>query len=201
MMNFVATIGRNDPCPCKSGKKFKKCCLPAHQALATQQRKTSHPPKVREPIQARAPRDSGGAAFAHALASLLTMDDAIDDDGLTDLSNSAVDLANAGRLDEALAACARLLAEFPEVVDGLERSAMVHAKLGHHALAADLYRQAFVFVTDPSRKDDYEDQDYYREQAEKQQRLADSLRPSLRSLRERTAHEGRWTAPRLHRNA
>jgi tetratricopeptide (TPR) repeat protein len=175
MMNFMATIGRNDPCPCRSGKKFKKCCLPAHQALATQPRKTSLPPKVREPIQARAPQESGGAAFAHALASLLTMDDAIDDDGLTELSNSAVDLANAGRLDEALAACARLLAEFPEVVDGLERSAMVHAKLGHHALAADLYRQAFVFVTDPSRKDDYEDQDYYREQAEKQQRLADSL--------------------------
>jgi uncharacterized protein YecA (UPF0149 family) len=21
------TIGRNDPCPCKSGKKYKKCCL------------------------------------------------------------------------------------------------------------------------------------------------------------------------------
>lgn len=20
-------IGRNDPCPCESGKKFKKCCL------------------------------------------------------------------------------------------------------------------------------------------------------------------------------
>jgi len=20
-------IGRNDPCPCKSGKKYKKCCL------------------------------------------------------------------------------------------------------------------------------------------------------------------------------
>jgi len=111
-------------------------------------------------------------AFANAIASLLTMDD---DDGLTDLSNSAVDLANAGRLDEALAACARLLAEFPEVVDGLERSAMVNAKLGHHALAADLYRQAFEFVTDPSRKDDHEGHDYYREQAEKQQRLADSL--------------------------
>jgi hypothetical protein len=23
----AATIGRNDPCPCGSGKKFKKCCL------------------------------------------------------------------------------------------------------------------------------------------------------------------------------
>jgi hypothetical protein len=21
-------IGRNDPCPCKSGKKYKKCCMP-----------------------------------------------------------------------------------------------------------------------------------------------------------------------------
>lgn len=23
---FVVKVGRNDPCPCKSGKKFKKCC-------------------------------------------------------------------------------------------------------------------------------------------------------------------------------
>jgi preprotein translocase subunit SecA len=25
-------VGRNDPCPCGSGKKYKKCCLPKHQA-------------------------------------------------------------------------------------------------------------------------------------------------------------------------
>jgi len=98
-----------------------------------------------------------------------------DDDGLAELSNSAVDLANEGRLDEALAVCTRLLAEFPDVVDGLERSAMVHAKLGHHALAADFYRQAFDFVNDPSRSDDYEEHDYYREQADKQRRLAESV--------------------------
>jgi preprotein translocase subunit SecA len=24
--NTVAKIGRNDPCPCGSGKKYKKCC-------------------------------------------------------------------------------------------------------------------------------------------------------------------------------
>ncbi len=24
-------IGRNDPCPCGSGKKYKKCCLPLHE--------------------------------------------------------------------------------------------------------------------------------------------------------------------------
>ena len=21
-------VGRNDPCPCGSGKKYKKCCMP-----------------------------------------------------------------------------------------------------------------------------------------------------------------------------
>jgi preprotein translocase subunit SecA len=25
-------IGRNDPCPCGSGKKYKKCCLPKEEA-------------------------------------------------------------------------------------------------------------------------------------------------------------------------
>lgn len=25
-------IGRNDACPCRSGKKYKKCCLPIHEA-------------------------------------------------------------------------------------------------------------------------------------------------------------------------
>jgi len=32
-------IGRNDPCPCGSGKKYKKCCL-----------LTEHPKPVSEPI-------------------------------------------------------------------------------------------------------------------------------------------------------
>ncbi len=34
----VAKIGRNDPCPCGSGKKFKKCCIdkPAYRSPAVQ---------------------------------------------------------------------------------------------------------------------------------------------------------------------
>jgi tetratricopeptide (TPR) repeat protein len=156
MMHFVATIGRNDSCPCTSGKKYKKCCLPAHQARAALQRKAADPPALADVVQ--------------ALATLFP----IDDDGLDDLSNSAVKLARDGLFDQALAVCHRLLAEFPEVVDGLERSAMVHAAMGHHALAADFYRKAFDFVSHPSRRDDYEDHDYYRGQAAKQQRLADS---------------------------
>jgi hypothetical protein len=26
ILSLVAKVGRNDPCPCGSGKKFKKCC-------------------------------------------------------------------------------------------------------------------------------------------------------------------------------
>jgi tetratricopeptide (TPR) repeat protein len=28
----VSKVGRNDPCPCGSGKKFKKCCLEKHES-------------------------------------------------------------------------------------------------------------------------------------------------------------------------
>lgn len=31
----MGKIGRNNPCPCGSGKKYKHCCLPAQQAGAT----------------------------------------------------------------------------------------------------------------------------------------------------------------------
>ena len=31
-------IGRNEPCPCGSGKKYKKCCLERDEALARQNR-------------------------------------------------------------------------------------------------------------------------------------------------------------------
>lgn len=27
VLNRRVKIGRNDPCPCNSGRKFKKCCL------------------------------------------------------------------------------------------------------------------------------------------------------------------------------
>jgi tetratricopeptide (TPR) repeat protein len=131
--------GRNDPCRCGSGKKYKKCCL------SLDQRSAATPPLL-----------------------------VVDDDGLDDLSNSVIDLAREARFDEALAACARLLDEFPDVVDGLERSGMVHAKMGNHALAADFYRRAFAFVTDPSRRDQYEEHDYYLKQAQKEEQLAAS---------------------------
>jgi hypothetical protein len=31
IVNLLRHVGRNDPCPCGSGKKYKKCCLPKHE--------------------------------------------------------------------------------------------------------------------------------------------------------------------------
>ena len=138
--------GRNAPCPCGSGTKYKKCCY---------LRTSAQPP----PALARPP-----------LPAQLTW--TLEDDGLDALSNSVVDLIDARRFDEALAACQRLLLDYPDVVDGLERSAMVHSARGDHATAASFYREAYSFVTHPSRRADYEDADYYRQEAAREERLA-----------------------------
>jgi len=152
----MATTGRNRPCPCGSGKKYKLCCLPADEQRLAAQRPAA-PPAARPAVLAARP-----AAPPPVL----------EDDGLDALSNSVLDLLRTRRFEAALAACRRLLDEFPDVVDGFERSGMVHAKMGNHALAADFYRKALDFVTHPSRRGDYDDADFYREQIEKEERLA-----------------------------
>ena len=35
-------VGRNDPCPCGSGLKYKKCCLTKQQSLPTVERPQAH---------------------------------------------------------------------------------------------------------------------------------------------------------------
>jgi tetratricopeptide (TPR) repeat protein len=127
----MAKMGRNEPCPCGSGKKYKRCCLPRDEAAADARRQTvaSMPP-------ARAPW------------GLLSDDDS---EGLDDASNRVVDLINAGRLDEAESAARDLLARYPDVVDGLERLARVYEVRGDHRHAAEYYRKAVDFIGDDDR--------------------------------------------------
>ena len=118
----MAKIGRNDLCPCGSGQKYKRCCLPRDEAAAVE--------------RARA-RELEQAAATFAVE---------DDDGLDEASNVVIDLIDAGRLDEAEQAAQDLLARYPEVHDGLERVAMVAAARGDRARAAEYYRKAADFV-------------------------------------------------------
>jgi protein O-GlcNAc transferase len=110
----MAKLGRNDPCPCGSGKKYKKCCLPLHEESRAKERE----------------------------AAALTPDYT----DLDDLSNSVVDLIEAGRLDDAEAACRELLTRFPDQIDGTERLAAVYEAKGEKKLAAEYYRKAAEFA-------------------------------------------------------
>ena len=126
--------GRNDPCPCGSGKKYKHCCLQMdEQAEAA----------------ARAAAQAAAAAEDEQLEAVLEQEEELDE-----LSNSVINLIDAGKLDEAERAARDLLERFPEVHDGYDRLGMVYEARGQHREAADCYRQVIEFVR--NHPDDYE---------------------------------------------
>jgi tetratricopeptide (TPR) repeat protein len=114
----MGKLSRNQPCPCGSGKKYKRCCLPKDETAASA--------ALRQPDP--------------------LCDFEWDDDHLEEDSNAVIDLIHEGRFDEAEAAARELLARYPEVVDGLERLAMVYDARGDAKQAAAYYRQAVAFI-------------------------------------------------------
>jgi hypothetical protein len=145
----MSETGRNAPCPCGSGKKYKLCCLskddPSFQldsvkrqlvASLSSSSRPSPPPRRRRRRTSSPSRDG-------ALAGLRGT---WEDDGLDDLSNGVVDDIHAGRFDEAEAGIARLREEFPEVIDWLDRSGMLAEARGDNKTAADFYRRCIAFT-------------------------------------------------------
>jgi len=110
----IMKTSRNDPCPCGSGKKFKKCCI-------------DKPEVVPEP--------------SPEMAEL--MEEAREFDAISD---RVPDLVRQGKLDEAEEVCRLLMDEYPQMVDGLERWAMVHEARGNKAAAAEYYRKTYEFM-------------------------------------------------------
>jgi hypothetical protein len=77
----MAKAGRNDRCPCGSGKKYKACCLPREEAaerdrLAAEQAGREARAKARRQ-ELRKERDAIAADFA-ASADLRDLDDTVD---------------------------------------------------------------------------------------------------------------------------
>jgi tetratricopeptide (TPR) repeat protein len=136
-------IGRNDPCRCGSGQKYKRCCQEKDEAAEHAAR-----------VAAEAAKPPKPARRSHAGLDLFRAD--IDDDleQLTTASNAVIDMVHAGKLDEAEAAARELLVRFPEVHDGYDRLGMVYEARGDKKQAADYYRQVIDFVQ--SRPDQYE---------------------------------------------
>jgi tetratricopeptide (TPR) repeat protein len=128
----MAKIGRNDPCHCNSGKKYKKCCMASDEAAARPAQLAAQPDAV--------------AALLPSLASYVQERDELDE--LTEASNAVVDMVHAGNLDAAEQAAHDLLARFPDVHDGYDRLGMVCEARGDHRQAADYYRRAITVIRD-----------------------------------------------------
>lgn len=141
----MAKAGRNDPCPCGSGKKYKKCCQPKDEAA-------EHEELFKEQAKREERNAARGAELQRmkeqAIAELLgnAHDIAEEDDDLTKASNAAVDLVQAGKLDEAEAAARDLIARYPEVHDGWDRLGMIYEAKGENKTAADCYRKALAII-------------------------------------------------------
>ena len=108
----MVKIGRNAPCPCGSGKKYKKCCLPVQQK--------------KRPIKKQ--------RFIPVYTEL------------DQLSNSVVGLIKQKNLDEAEAVSRKLLDEYPDQIDGLNRLAMVYEARGEKRKAAEYFTKAYRFA-------------------------------------------------------
>src|ERR1700735_494853 len=125
----MAKIGRNDRCPCGSGKKYKQCCLAGDEAAARAAR-----PAQPAAVPTRRP----------SLASYVHEYDPLDE--LTEASNAVVDMVQAGNLDAAEQAAHDLLARFPDVHDGYDRLGMGSEARGGQRQAADYYRKAINVI-------------------------------------------------------
>jgi tetratricopeptide (TPR) repeat protein len=147
----MAKPGRNEPCHCGSGNKYKKCCQPKDEAASVAKLGSA---KTRDGLAAAQVRREERAAerrlevreLKAAMAAKLAGFDDDATDTLMDESNAVIDLIHAGKLDEAEAASRALLARYPEVHDGWDRLGMVQEARGENTEAADCYRRVIEFL-------------------------------------------------------
>ena len=124
----MPTPGRNDPCPCGSGKKYKRCCLDRDQAAT----RATPAAKQTEREASAANRWTRDEELQDTMDAVAELDHA---------SNAVMDLIDAGRLDEAEHAAKELLIRYPDLHDGHDRLGMVYEARGLKREAADSYRK------------------------------------------------------------
>lgn len=129
----MVKIGRNQPCPCGSGKKYKRCCLGKDRASRVD---TGNLPQNTPSL------GSPGSGFVFV------------EDEIDQLSNSVVDLLDEGRLDEAETACQSLKTQYPETIDWIHRTAMVYEARGEVGQAIVYYEKTLQFMD--ANHDDFE---------------------------------------------
>jgi len=148
-------IGRNQKCPCGSGKKYKRCCLRQDQRTRRREARLRESELQSEPVGRNALEqdDEELSSEKKGLLEALLEDlgqisvEWEEDEGDIDkLSNHALDLIDEGRFEEAEEVCRQLRDQYPNDADHLDRLARVREAQDRFREAADLYRQAEAFA-------------------------------------------------------
>jgi tetratricopeptide (TPR) repeat protein len=127
-------VGRNDACPCGSGKKFKRCCLEQVEKDERIERRTVE----RDRLVAE------GERVERELATAKRAEAAADEIGRR--SGAVLELIEAGRVDEAEAAARQFVAEVPDSTAAIERLGRVYEAKGQQQAASDEYRRAVAMM-------------------------------------------------------
>ncbi len=130
----MAKTGRNAPCPCGSGKKYKKCCLAKDQAAKPQNRPA---PVIRSAEEKEA-----------MLRAMMHPDAFCEEDLIDDYSNIVVDLINNRDFDGAEQACKELEQKFPDFIDCPMRRAMLCEAKGEYEQAIAHYERCLELIAE-----------------------------------------------------
>ena len=136
----MAKPGRNDRCPCGSGKKYKACCLPRDEAaerdrLAAEQAGREARAEATR-LEQRKERDAIAADLA-ASADLRDPDETAD---------AALRFIQEGKLEETETAGRHLIDRHPDIPDGWEFLGHVHETRGENQEAIACYRRVLEIV-------------------------------------------------------
>jgi tetratricopeptide (TPR) repeat protein len=141
----MAKPGRNDRCPCGSGKKYKACCLMRDEAAETERLAAEQAGREERAAAKRRDLRTIREAITANFAASGPLDDVFEDE-LDAASNAVVRLVKTGKLDEAETAARDILVRYPDVHDGWDRLGMVYEARGENAQAADCYRKVIDFL-------------------------------------------------------
>jgi len=138
--------GRNDPCSCGSGKKYKQCCLPGEQDAAATVRKRAAEGAA---AAAAAARQQDAEAEAVRRQRAVSLRDSFNESMAYERACELLRaLIKEGKLDTAEAGARALLADYPEQIDSLEYLAEIYEARGENKQAAEYYRQAIALIGD-----------------------------------------------------
>ena len=137
----ASSVGRNDPCPCGSGSKYKKCCLSRDPQAGSggghTARAAAPEPEHHDHARAGAVRLPAGMSPAQVRQYVERLDR---------WANTARDALDGGRLQEAESLADRLRAEYPDQIDGYEIGGQVCVRQGRWAEAAERFERALALA-------------------------------------------------------